>query len=305
MLKGAVIYAVESGLGRQAKQFFDHGIFSEILIQSHSHFTNHYEWYPDRVKTFDELLNKCKEIWFFETPFEWKYIIRAREKGVKTVLFAMYECTHNPLPYFPDVILGGSVMEKEVFGAKVLTVPVEMKWIKHSRTRVFIHNAGHLGLGGRNGTRELIDALKWVKSPIKMIIRSQVSITCNDPRVEVRVGDFPYETLFNEGDVFVYPDKFGGSCLPLQEAYASGMLVMASDRYPTNTWLPKEPLIPIKGYRKEKIFKEFNSAIVDPKDIAKTIDEWYDKDIEKYSFMGKKWGQDNSWKKLKYLYEAI
>ncbi len=307
-MKGAVIYAVESGLGRQAKQFYDHGIFDIALIQKHSTYIEHHEWYSQIVVSFDELLEKCTEIWFFETPFSWAYVKRAKEKGIKTILVAMYECTHSPLPVTPDVILGGSVLETEFFGAKHINVPVpdEIKWKKRTTARVFVHNAGHGGLQGRNGTKELIEAMKHVQSPIKLLIRTQTdNVKCDDPRVTIQVGDLPYDELFSVGDVFIYPDKFGGSCLPLQEAFASGMLVMSSNRHPSNLWLPIEPMIPIQGYNKVRIYREFDSAIVDPIDIAKTIDDWYGKDIAKYSLMGKKWGVDNSWETLKKEYGKV
>lgn len=312
MKKGIVALATEQGLGRQAKDLYDNGVVTEVLVQKHSTYENHYEWYPNRVNDFDELLERCDTIFFIETPFDWKYIIRAREKGVKTVLIAMYECTRYPFPYFPDVIAGCSPLEKETYSDVDVTVinapvPKALKWKKRTKARVFVHNAGHGGLGGRNGTHNLIKAIPLVKSPAKFIIRSQfeLKLPYDDPRVEIRVGDFPYETLFSEGDVFVYPDKFGGSCLPLQEAHASGMLVMASNRHPTNTWLPLAPLIPIRGYKKETIIRPFDSAIIDPADIARTIDEWYDKDITEYSLMGRVWGGANSWEVLKKEYEKL
>lgn len=307
--KGIVVYATEQGLGRQAKSFYDNGLVSEVFCHPHSKYENHYEWYPNRSKTYDEFLSKIDEVWFLETPFDWEYFLKAREKEIRTVLFLMYECSR--LPYIPDQLVGGSIMERIHFGdnVKVVNVPApkEIPWKLREKAQVFIHNAGHGGLGGRNGTKELLDAMKYVKSPIKLIIRSQFPIKeINDNRVEYRIGDFDYKTLFDEGDVFIYPDKFGGSCLPLQEAHSAGMLVMASDRLPSNTWLPKEPLIPIKGYKKERISeKTFDSAIVDPQDIAKTIDLWYNRDITEYSLLGKKWAEENSWEKLKPLYEKI
>jgi hypothetical protein len=306
-MKGAVVFAVESGLGRQAKQFYDHGIFDVALIQKHSSYVEHPEWYKQRAKNYDELLEKCSEIWFFETPFDWSYIIKARNKSVKTVLVAMYECTQSPLPYFPDVILGGSVLETEFFNAKHINVPVpdEVKWKQRKKAEIFVHNAGHGGLHGRNGTQELVKAMEFVKSPIELLIRTQYdNVKTNDPRIKVQVGDLPYEELFSVGDVFIYPDKFGGSCLPLQEAFASGMMTMASNRHPSNLWLPTEPLIPIKGYEKKRIYREFDAAIVDPVDIAKNIDYWYGKDISKFSKQGKEWGKLNSWGNLKKQYEA-
>lgn len=307
-MRGIVCYATEQGLGRQAKSFFDNGLIDEVFVYPHSSYTNHYEWYPNRCKTYEEMLSKVDSVWFLETPFDWKYVIQARDKGIKTVMFLMYECSR--LPYQPDVLVGGSIMERIHFGdsIKVINVPApkEIQWKLHKRAKTFIHNAGHGGLGGRNGTKELIEALKYTTLPFKLIIRSQFPIQCDDQRVEVRIGDFPYETLFDEGDVFIYPDKFGGSCLPIQEAFSAGMAVMASDRLPLNTWLPKELLIPIKGYKKERIAeKEFDSAIVDPKDIAFQIDLFYNQDIQKYSLAGKVWAEENSWENLKPLYEQL
>jgi len=309
MIKGIVCLATEQGLGRQAKSFIDNGLVQEVFCYPHSSYVNHYEWYPNRCKTYEELLEKCDEIWFIETPFNWNYILQAREKGKRTVMFLMYECSR--LPYIPDQLVGGSIMEKIHFGDSVKVIPVpapkEIKWKLRETAKIFYHQAGHGGLGGRNGTKELLDSMQYVKSPIKLIIRTQFdNFKSNDPRVEIRVGDFPYESLYEEGDVFVYPDKFGGSCLPVQEAFASGMAVMASKRLPHTEWLPNDILIPIKGYKKERIAEKiFDSAIVDPKDIAICIDMLYNKNITEYSLAGKKWGEDNSWESLKKQYEAI
>ena len=74
------------------------------------------------------------------------------------------------------------------------------------------------------------------------------------------------------------------------------MLVMASDRYPMNTWLPTEPLIPVSDYRWGADFGiPVKHAIVRPEQIAATIDHWYDADIETFSQCGKTWAEQNSW----------
>jgi glycosyltransferase involved in cell wall biosynthesis len=169
---------------------------------------------------------------------------------------------------------------------------------------VFVHNAGNGGLGGRNGTRELIEAMKHVISPIKLIIRSQVLIQdVDDPRIEIRVGTF--EDIWSEGDVFIFPEKFNGLSLPLQEAFASGMLVIAGDRFPINDWLPKEPLIPVDSYVKERIAVEFDSARYTPSAIAAQIDRFYDKNISNYSELGRKFANKYSWKNLRAKYETV
>jgi hypothetical protein len=248
-------------------------------------------------------------MFYFEEAFDWKLIPMARNRGIKNVFMPMYECTRQPLPYEPDLILCPSALDLQYFKDKnaiQVTVPVDVECRERKKAKIFVHNAGNGGLGGRNGTKELLEAMQYVKSPIQLIIRTQESdIKSFDKRVIVEKGTIPKENLFKYGDVFIFPEKFNGLSLPLQEAYASGMLVMSTDRFPMNTWLPKEPLIPVKGYKKERIAVEFDYAIIDPKDIAKKIDEWYGKDITKYSEMGRVWALKNNWETLKNDYLKI
>jgi hypothetical protein len=308
---GAIVVATEQGLGYLAKAFYDNGIIDKVMIHHHTSRKNHWEWYQGSVETNEDLfLSKLTHLIFFETPYDWKIIIRAREKGIKTILIPMYECTPYPFPYEPDKIWCPSGLDykfyhgKDQSNLKLVQIPVDVKWQKRTKARVFVHNAGNGGLGGRNGTKELLEALKWVKSPIRLIIRSQVSIKqIDDPRVEYRIGTF--DDIWFEGDVFIFPEKFNGLSLPIQEAFASGMLVMATNRFPNTDYLPHKPLIPIKGYHKESINVSFDCADIDPKDIAKCIDSWYDKDITEFSLLGLKYNQLNSWKNLKEKYKTL
>jgi glycosyltransferase involved in cell wall biosynthesis len=311
---GAIVLATHQGLGYLAKDFFDNGVVDKVLIKHHGSRENHPEWYGNKGKwlqpeNYEWFFNGLDSVIYFEDPFEWKLLIEARKRGIKNVLCPMHECTRFPFPYEPDLLLCPSLIEMDLYKGKntvFAQIPVKEEWKLREKARVFVHNAGNGGLGGRNGTKELIEAMKYVKSPIKLIIRSQsVDLKCDDQRVEIRKGQFEHKDLYNEGDIFIFPEKFNGLSLPIQEAYASGMPIMSTNRYPFNTWLPNELLIPVKGYKKETIAVEFDSAIIDPKDIAETIDRWYNKDITKYSLMGKEWGEKNSWTNLKKEYGKI
>ena len=86
------------------------------------------------------------------------------------------------------------------------------------------------------------------------------------------------------------------------------MLVMATDRFPINAWLPTEPLVKPSGYQKARVAtrcREFDEAIIDPKDIASKIDEWYGRDISEYSRQGRQWAEENSWDALKPKYLEV
>lgn len=309
MRVGSIIYATEQGLGYLAKDFFDNGIINKVLIQEHNGRKNHREWYPREsvVASEEELLESCDTLIFFETPHNWKIIPRAREKGIKTILIPMYECTRYPNPYQCDVILSPSLLDKQYYpDSDFVPIPIPnwVEWRLREKALVFVHNTGNGGLGGRNGTKELIEAMKYVVSPIKLIIRTQsLDIKCDDPRVEIVRGSVDNKELYKEGDVFIFPEKFNGLSLPLQEAFASGMMVMCGDRFPMNTWLPKDTLIPVSDYKKERISVEFDSAIITPQDIARAIDFWYDWDIKKFSLLGKEFKEKLSWKNLKEKYE--
>src|SRR5207253_2189956 len=98
------------------------------------------------------------------------------------------------------------------------------------------------------------------------------------------------------------------------------------DRYPMNTWLPREvevpmtrkvsagpgwtaqgcqflnPLIPVKEFHKARVagpYLEIDEATVEPEAIAAKMDEWFNKDITEMSLSGKDWAKANSWAVLK------
>ena len=327
MRVGSLCFATNSGLGILAKSFFDAGVVTDVMVVSHGRHKTHKEWYPqseeitnlrgndDRQRMIDFAAN-CDVMLFFETPFIWNLIDDCRHIGVKTALMVMHECLHSKVwQHKPDLFLCPSLLDLEVIDKShsgcmqmFLPVPVEYPWRQRERARVFVHNSGHGGLKGRNGAAELLEAWQYVKSPAQLIVRSQANI--NAPKsgldnVKMMIGTVPHDQLFNEGDVFVFPEKFNGLSLPLQEARAAGMLVMCGDRFPMNTWLPREPLIPVQGYIKERIstiYPEYDRALFDPRDIAATIDAWYDKNISGYSSDGLAWAYNNSWAVLKPRY---
>jgi hypothetical protein len=311
---GTVNFATEQGLGLQARAFIRHGVIDRILVARHPVYDNHPEWYtPEQsIGTAGELLGACERLIFMEHVFGLGNLVtRARELGVQTVLVTHYEFTGN-LPnelQFDAVVAPSEEDLAHYLGATRLNIPVDVPWKQRREARVFVHNAGHGGVKGRNGTQELLAAMAHVKSPLKLIVRvqphaHQQGFHSSDPRVEIRVGSAPYETLFDEGDVFVLPDKFGGSFLSMQEAYAAGMPVMASDRT-NNRWLPNEFLIPVERYADDHIRIPIASAVINPKSIAEKLDEMYGRNISEASLSGREWARVNSWDALRRAYEAL
>lgn len=323
---GTIAYEVNSGLGRLAKDFYDHGVVNRVMVMDHAFYTRK-NWYPANVRFTSaqsrNFLKGLDALLLFENVFtreRWQIVSTARSQGIKVVLMPMYEYTPKPLPVPVDLYICPSLLDQQYYKDLpnvFIPVPVEREFIFRERALVFVHNAGHGGFGYRNGTVELLNAIHRVKSPIKLIVRAQPDSSQMvklfrshkpDPRVDLRLVEEEYKELYREGDVFIFPEKFNGLSLPLQEAYASGMLVMATDRFPMNTWLPKEPLLPVRRYVKDHCIPsvEFDKADVNSMDIAAKIDEWYEKDISGYSMCGYYWAQEHSWEKLKPRYlEAL
>lgn len=311
---GSIVLATDQGLGYLAKAFYDNGLINKVLIKHHTSRQNHYDWYKDDDRINEQQLLECDIIFLFETAFNWELIKKAQAKGIKIILMPMYECTPDPLPVVPDLIICPSLLDLEnykQYNSIFLPVPVDLIFRIRKRARIFVHNAGNGGIGGRNGTKEIIAAMQYVKSPIRLILRSQVDLQLpqgakEDIRINLLIGQYPADLLWRYGDVFLFPEKFNGLSLPLQEAFASGMAVMAGDRFPINTWLPKEILIPVWHYSTESITrKTFKCAQYEPAAIAACIDAWYNKDITKLSTLGKQWGKENSWKILKEKYKEV
>lgn len=341
MRVGSIVYATDQGIGIIAKAFYDHTVLTDVIVYRHSSRLTHTEWYPSskvitdfrRISAVHDFCRSMDAMLFFETPFFWELIPYCKAHGVKTFLVPNHECTPKAMRGFllPDVLLCPSALEEKIFGqyeevkagaCKVVRVqiPVNVTWHQRNYAKVFVHNAGHGGLRGRNGTDELLQALGHVRSPAKFIIRSQHELPKHGLRecerfhrktggmFDLVQGTVPHSVLFSEGDVFVFPEKFQGQSCPLEEAYASGMLVMATDRFPNNQYLPTEPLILVERLAEASVaarMLSFQEAVIDPRTIAATIDYWYGRDITEFSERGRVWGEQNSWDVLEAKYKEL
>lgn len=246
-------------------------------------------------------LNGIKTIILLETPYQ-DLLRRCREQGVKTILKVNYEFLPTNLKHEPDVYLCSSTLNyQESPDPKVLIEdPVDTEKIKfkqRDKANVFVHNAGTLGIGGANGTQELLDAIPKVKSDVKFIIRSQKPIKINDPRVDLRVGNVPnYWEMYDEGDVFVSPQKFRATSLPIQEAMASGMPVLCTDIPPFNEFVSYT--FAYKEKRREMLSRMVNFYVPDVDSLANKIDELAGQDISKQSKQSREYAESISWNNL-------
>jgi hypothetical protein len=319
---GTICYACHSGLGHLARDFFSHGAVSRILLIRHSRYQNYDGWYPDRAAYSRSetagFLRGLDVLLIFENAFLWDVARVAKDSGIKLVLIPNYEYTPWPIKIEPDLVLCASLLDvdlfKEKYKTRFLPIPVDterIRWRLRERALTFVHNPGHGGYDWREGTPWLVEAMRYVKSPIHLKIQLQ----CGEQRtrvdeckrwnvpgnVAIEILERPDEAdLWREADVCVAPQRYNGMSLPLQEAFASGMLVMTTKRYPMTTWLPNDPMLPVKSTERHRgsLAREIERCVLDPKEIAAMIDEWYGKDISRFSRMGREWAERNSWSAL-------
>jgi len=289
----------------------------------------------------EEFFKEIDVLFLFETIF-WRnawHRLSTMKNRPKIILMPMYESTpfkfNEELNIYPDMLLCSSKLDYNFYkhhkwhekgvDIRLINVPVSIPWKQRTKAIHFVHNGGNGSYADRNGTALLTKAIPYIKSPIKLTINSQISdhqITSTIQQYQAQLKEFhkttttpmeinfnnnktiDYEDLWSSGDVFVFPERFNALSLPLQEARAAGMYVIAGNRFPINKWLPLEGLIPVTGYK--NVYAADGvvaSAQYQPQDLANKIDKVYNTDITQYSKDGLKYAEKNSWKCLRPKYK--
>lgn len=331
MKVGTIAYATSRGLGHLAHDFYLKEVITNVCVMRHRSIPMNEEWYPGArvvsgttpadARIMRDFCRSMDAMLWFENPFDWELIPYCRSAGVRTYLVTMYECTPKSRHYgryTPTQYLCPSALDMQYFPRQSTQVqlPVEYPWKLRTNAWHFVHNGGYLGIRGREGTTTLIEAMQYVKSPIRLTIRVQENVSdehqrmmARDKRIEYINRQVEYHELYGTGDVCVGAQKWNGCSLVLQEAYASGMLIMNTKRFPMTEWLPNEPLVPpsriVSNSCISGAYLNFNESIVEPRDLAKSIDFWYGRDISEFSLRGKGWSQENSWEKMLPMWKII
>lgn len=295
-------------------------------------FVQHFDRYPgERVVTFDgvELPERQVRDWLrgldvvllFETAYDWRFIDWANDAGVATTVLAMPEFWKHPsqpeLP-MPTQVWAPTTWRLDLLppGTPVVPVPVEDDVFPFTpagtgdRLQV-VHVAGHRAAGDRNGTLQLLAAAQMVRQPM------DIRVLCQDERLpQVRLrqpgvtitmcpgGVADRRDLYAGSHLLVLPRRYGGLCLPAQEALASGLALAMPAVSPNQaTW----PIAPLRGQwegRQATPSGEVKSFSTNPRYLAAVLDRMAREPsmVAELQTAGVAWAKSHSWSELAPMY---
>lgn len=275
---GLLAYSTDTGLGNQTLEFYKHMKPAKTMVVDLSRLNGmetHHDRFPDAMivkgipgcNEMDEFARDLDLIFVCETPLNYCLFEKAEARGIKTVLQYNYEFLdylQKPDLPKPSVLAAPTIWNKKHVESRNiapiidLLVPVNDERIRPreiTECRTISHVAGKQAIHDRNGTMIFIKAALKCGSRFKYRIYAQSLDDATQRQIEKAKQSIDlevienlenYEDIYAEGDVLVLPRKYGGLCLPMQEALAAGMPVIMPDVDPNNARLPKQWLVPAK-----------------------------------------------------------
>lgn len=247
--------------------------------------------FPDN-QTVRRFLRGLTHVITAETFYSYEMIKIANASGIKTFNQVNYEfCDHlrQPLP-MPYLWLMPSYwkleeMTEKFEAVKYLPPPIFTNDFKKARetnfersgSRRFVHIVGKQAEHDRNGTEDLLRALEFCQSDFELVIRSQYDLPyeINDRRITFDIGNKADQNeLYEDFDLLIMPRRYGGLCLPMNEALASGLPVVMSDISPNNRILPEEWLAQARVKMKFMTRTMIDCHMTDLQDLARRIDQF-------------------------------
>lgn len=304
---GLIARADSTGLGIQSKEFFAHIPCKALVIDFENMgqpFTKHilkadlsafpgqqvFKWgfrhnmVGDIPRgTIDEFLEGLDLVFCIETPYDYDIFSICRARGVKTILQLNYEFLDFPSRHGyppPDLFASPSYWNWDLIPHPKVYLPVPArKQEPRVAENTFLHIAGRRAEKDRNGTQTLLQALQYVRSEMTVYIHSQHGgfiQPCRRSNINLVVNETNKAdyTENYQGGILVMPRKYGGLCLPINEALAFGMPVIATDISPNNTWLPPEWLIPASHAGQVVSHRTFDYFEADPVALAQKMDDF-------------------------------
>ena len=306
---GIIARADKTGLGYQTKELVEMLNPDKVMLIDSSHFNGNKqfpEWYAGyNVKKsqagflsnmeVNDFLNGIDVVISCEIFYSKRLSNLAHRRGIKTILQYNYEF----FEYFvvsgmrePSILLGPTTwnldtMQKHFsYKSNVVHLPPpttpeifsSAKEANMAKThKRILHVAGKRAAKDRNGTDIVIEMLKYSKADYELVVTVQGDFKpdCSDPRLTIdNSNPDDRADLYTGFDFMILPRRYGGLCLPMNEALLSGLPVIMTDASPNNDILPSEWLVeaPKVGEVQFKGLVDLYKA--DPQKLAELVDKF-------------------------------
>lgn len=304
---GLLAYATDTGLGNQTYEFYKHMNPEKVLVADLSKWNQmplHNDWYyQSRVSNgyptdqdMEWLVDGMDVVFVCETPLNYHLFKYAKERGVTTIQQYNYEFLdyfRNSILPKPTVLAAPSTWNTDIVRdnnwARVMDLPVPINrdripFRKIDKCKTFMHIIGRPAERDRNGTLQFIEAARRLGNAFNYIIYVQPPNDDRSKQNYIPIGEAireaqqyinlkvventeKYEDMYKEGDVLVLPRKYGGLCLPQQEALSAGIPVIMTDISPNIKRLPMEWLCPAQFIDKLYTHTHIDLYQANPKDL--------------------------------------
>lgn len=273
---GTIVYSTHTGLGYQTRDFYNHMKPDKTLLVDLSQFNGmeqHYDWYPEAnvyrgipdTEACKWLLRDMDAVFVAETPLNYElYRSAGKVRTYQQLNFEFFDYQQRlnlPKPYklVPGTPWNVDRLEAmDVAPVEVLRVPVDREKLEFreiNECKTFIHIIGRPAIHDRNGTLAFLEAASrlpqfnykvFVQPPTDKRaveyyepVEKKLNEVRKKSKMEVITNAETPAEMYSSGDVLVLPRRYGGLCLPMQEALSCGLPVIMTALSP-NEFLPDE-----------------------------------------------------------------
>ena len=321
MRLGVIVRADRRGLAYQSGELY-RALKPDVTVAvdmrqrpAHERWIHDFDQYPDAIVTtwpesnnrFNrravEALLSCDVIYSAETFYDDRLMQLANKKRIATVRHVnceLYWSEGESHPIYPTTWrLPGRPEGPTV----PVPIPDDRIAEKPAGDGLLLHVGGWKAKHDRNGTQMVRNTLRRTDRPWRITAQYGRAVG-NDPNVEVMTEVEDRWAMYEGCSVLVMPRKYGGLCLPAQEAAARGLALVMTDTAPQNGW----PIVPL-AVRKFTVKARHVSATdlfhADPRQIAEVVDGLVGDTLTEAQERALGWAQSLAWSKWAPIYRKM
>lgn len=333
MTWGLVARADNTGLGNLTWEMYRHlqpDRTVVIDVEAYRHQPTHRDRYPGStwnvgldIDWSDESIRKFLDgldiVFTAETPYNPALFSIAREMGVGSVLYVMPELfpynQHPDLPR-PDLFVAPTkyLIDNIPAPKMVLPLPVDRERcrfrLRSSANGAVDHLAGRPALIDRNGSLIVAESSQFVRGKVRL--RAQTTTIGGRrrwPNLSTERRESPnYWDAYDDVDLLAMPRRYGGLCMPLQEAASCGIPVIIPNVEPYNDGWP-EPLLvePVADRARKMAGGIIPVHAIPPRRLADKVNALIEDDdlMIEMSFRMDAWAERYSWDVLEPWWRSL